>query len=64
MRREHVTSALLPLYLARTGDFIARCGSAGADAVEASLEALGARVEDTKPRIIERWTSQHEVTHG
>jgi hypothetical protein len=64
MRREHVTSALLPLYLARTGDFIARCGGAGAEAVEASLEALGARVEDTKPRIVERWAHQHEVAHG
>lgn len=64
MRREHVTSALLPLYLARTGHFIACCGGADADAVEASLEALGARVEDTKPRIIERWANQQEVAHG
>ncbi len=64
MRREHVTSALLPLYLARTGDFLVRCGGADGGDLDAALESLSARVEEVKPGIVERWANQHEVTHG
>ncbi len=56
MRREHITQALLPLYLARTGSFVLQHAGTDAAAVEADLEALCLQFERAKPYLVQRWT--------
>jgi hypothetical protein len=56
MRREHVTQALLPLYLARTGSFVLQHATAETASIEADLEALCLQFERAKPNLVRRWT--------
>jgi len=56
MRREHVTQALLPLYLARTGSFVLQHAGTDAASVDAALEALCLEFERAKPYLVQRWT--------
>jgi len=56
MRREHVTQALLPLYLARTGSFVLQHAESETAAIEADLEALCLQFERAKPYLVQRWT--------
>jgi hypothetical protein len=55
MRRDHITQALAPLYLGRTGAFLLRHADADPPAVEAALESLCSRFEQLKPALVERW---------
>jgi hypothetical protein len=55
IRREHVTQALLPLYLARAGAFGVEYGHADAASIEAALESLCLQFERAKPYLGERW---------
>jgi hypothetical protein len=55
MRRDHVTRALMPLYLGRTGSFLLRHAEAPAPAAESSLETLCGLFERSKARLVERW---------
>jgi hypothetical protein len=55
MRREHVTQALLPLYLGRTGSFLIEHAGRDAASIEADLESLCERFEQSKPYLVERW---------
>jgi hypothetical protein len=55
MRREHITQALIPLYLGRTGSFVARYAGRAAAEVEAALESLDEQFERSKPGLVERW---------
>lgn len=64
MRRDHITQALVPLYLARTGAFLEEHGTDSHEAVEAAIESVSICLEQIKPRIVERWDNQHEVEHG
>jgi glucosylglycerate synthase len=59
LSRQHITQALLPLYLGRAGSFLLECGSDAAVA-EAKLEALAQAFEARKPSLVERWN--HVVT--
>ncbi|MCC7176810.1 MAG: glycosyltransferase [Acidobacteria bacterium] len=56
MRREHITQALLPLYLARAGSFVLQHAAADAASIEADLEALALQFERAKPYLVQRWT--------
>jgi len=63
MLREHIVQALMPLYRARIAAFLG--GSVGpSTAVETAAMSLAAHFEHTRPRIVQRWTHQHEVQHG
>ncbi|MGE0816211.1 MAG: hypothetical protein AB7O93_22920 [Vicinamibacterales bacterium] len=64
MRRDHITQALLPLYRARSGAFLRERANEPGVPVQAALDALAACVERGRPRLVERWTNQHEVQHG
>jgi hypothetical protein len=55
MRRDHVTQALLPLYVARTGTFLMECASSPHASVDAALESLCERFQRLKGGIAERW---------
>jgi hypothetical protein len=55
MRRDHITQALAPLYLGRTGAFLLRYADAEPPAVEAALESLCSRFEQLKPVLAEHW---------
>jgi hypothetical protein len=55
MRRDHVTQALAPLYLARTGSFLMDHGGSAPEAVEAALESLYEQFERCKKSVAERW---------
>ena len=55
MRRDHVTQALIPLYLGRTGSFLIQFAAADPADVEAALEALGLEFERSKPALVEGW---------
>jgi hypothetical protein len=58
MRRDHVTQALMPLYLGRTGSFLIRHAHDDRPAGEAALDRLGAHFEGAKPDLVDRW-NQH-----
>jgi hypothetical protein len=55
MKREHVTQALIPLYLGRTGSFLIEQASRSQAEVEAALEALCVEFERAKPSLVEHW---------
>jgi hypothetical protein len=55
MLREHTVQALMPLYIARTGTFLAEHTPSPPEAVVTALDALCADFERTKPRVIDRW---------
>lgn len=56
MKREHITQALLPLYLGRTGAFIHAHAGGDTAAIDTALESLCAAFERAKPYLVERWT--------
>ena len=55
MRRDHIIQALLPLYTARVGSFLAEQGQAEPPAVEAAIESLCESFEQVKGPLVERW---------
>jgi hypothetical protein len=55
IRRDHITQALAPLYLGRTGSFLLRHAEADEATVEAALESLCRQFEQLKPVLVERW---------
>ena len=55
MRRDHITQALLPLYLARSGTFLIGHVSGVPDTVDEALESLCAEFERSKGTAVERW---------
>jgi hypothetical protein len=55
MRREHITQALVPLYLGRTGSFLAQWAGRSPAEVDAALESLSLQFERSKPWIVEHW---------
>jgi len=55
MSREHITRALIPLYLGRAGSFLTQYGARDAGAIDAGLEALSLQFERSKPDLVERW---------
>jgi hypothetical protein len=56
IRREHITQALLPVYLARAGSFVLHHEREGLATIESALEALCLQFERAKPRLVQRWT--------
>lgn len=56
MRRDHVTQALLPLYLGRTGAFVLEHAQSDAASIESALESLALQFERAKPYLVQRWT--------
>ena len=59
MRRDHITKALLPLYLARSGAFLIEHAASVPDAVTNALESLCVQFEQSKGTAVERW---HQTT--
>jgi hypothetical protein len=59
MRRDHVTQALLPLYLGRTGAFVLEHAQSDVATIDAALESLAQRFESAKPYLVQRWTGTH-----
>lgn len=57
MRQEHIAQALVPLYLGRTGSFLAQYGAADPQDIAAALESLCIQFERMKPDLVERWNS-------
>jgi hypothetical protein len=57
MHRNHLVSALVPLYLGRTASYLAEIGGCEPEAVEARLEALGQGFEAAKPNLVRRWNA-------
>lgn len=57
MRRDHITQALMPLYLARAGAFLDAHGSDSRAAVDTALDGLCTEFELVKARIVERWST-------
>jgi len=55
MRRDHITQALIPLYLGRTGSFLTQWADRSPAEVDAALESLGLQFERSKPWLVERW---------
>ena len=55
MRRDHITQALLPLYLARSGTFLIEHAASVPDAVNEALESLCVQFERSKGSAVERW---------
>jgi hypothetical protein len=55
MRRDHVTQALLPLYLGRAGSFLLQHAHSQPADVQAALDALGVRFERAKPDLVHGW---------
>jgi hypothetical protein len=59
MKREHLTQALVPLYLGRTASFFAELATANEAAHGARLAALEREYEGLRPLLIERWNSEN-----
>jgi hypothetical protein len=55
MNREHLTQALVPLYLGRTASFFAEIASADETAQTQRLAALERAYEELRPYLVERW---------
>ncbi|MEO6447520.1 MAG: hypothetical protein ABIZ91_05920 [Gemmatimonadaceae bacterium] len=55
MNREHLTQALVPLYLGRTASFFAEIASADESAHTQRLAALEREFEGLRPYLVERW---------
>jgi hypothetical protein len=55
MNRDHLLSALTPLYLGWIASFMLQMQSADAEQVEARIEQLCLRYEAEKPYLISRW---------
>lgn len=57
MHRDHLTQALVPLYLGRVASFLMENAARDEQSVEEALEALGLQFESSKPYLLERWSS-------
>jgi len=55
MRRDHITQALLPLYLARSGTFLMEHTAGVPDTVNEALESVCVQFEGSKKSAVERW---------
>ena len=55
MRRDHITQALLPLYLARSGTFLIEHAAGIPDTVNEALESVCVQFERSKGDAVERW---------
>ena len=55
MRRDHITQALLPLYLARSGTFLIEHAAGVPDTVNEALESVCRAFERSKESAVERW---------
>jgi hypothetical protein len=55
MRREHITQALIPLYLGRAGSFLAQWAGHSPAEVDAALESLCRQFERSRSWIVEHW---------
>jgi len=55
MRREHITQALLPLYLGRAGAFMLEHAGAAPASIDAALDELCREFERAKPYLVQRW---------
>jgi hypothetical protein len=55
MNRDHLLSALTPLYLGRVASFVMQMNNAEAAKVEARIEELCLCYESEKPYLISRW---------
>ena len=55
MRRDHITQALLPLYLARSGTFLIEHAAGLPDAMNEALESVCVQFERSKGSAVERW---------
>ncbi len=55
MRRDHITQALLPLYLARSGTFLIEHAAGVPDTVNEALESVCVQFERSKGSAVERW---------
>lgn len=55
MRQEHLTQAMVPLYLGRTASFFAEIADADEEAHRTRLLALEREFEDLRPYLLERW---------
>ena len=60
LHREHLVSALVPLYLGRTASFLCENDKSDAAAVGERLEQLCRRYESAKPRLVHGWTAASE----
>lgn len=58
MNREHLTQALVPLYLGRVASFVGEHAGSDAATVQRALEDLALVYERTKPFLLERWDLQ------
>lgn len=58
MRRDHITQALLPLYLARSGTFLIEHAAGVPDTVNEALEAVCTQFERSKRTAVERWNQK------
>ncbi len=58
MNREHLSQALLPLYLGRTASYITDMAAADEAAIDRRIEALEAEFEACRPHLVERWNSE------
>jgi hypothetical protein len=57
MNREHLTQALVPLYLGRVASFFAEIASADETTHMKRLTALEQEYEDMRPYLVERWNA-------
>lgn len=58
MNREHMTQALVPLYLGRTASFFAEIAAADETTHAQRLSALEREYEGLRPYLVERWTAE------
>ena len=58
MSREHLTQALVPLYLGRTASFFEEIASADETAHTERLTALEREYEDKRPYLAECWNAE------
>ncbi len=55
LHRDHIAQALLPLYVARTGAFLAAHQTGSRETVDAACDALCVHFDQAKSFIVERW---------
>jgi len=58
MNREHLTQALVPLYLGRVAAFVTDMTAADDAAIEIRIEALEHEFEASRSYLVERWNSE------
>lgn len=55
MRREHITQALMPLYLARSGAFLLEHANQPPGEADHALESVCVQFEQTRGALVDRW---------